>query len=139
MNNIIAPTSSIQPVAPTRPSHPPLSSNSVGTTMDTHYPEPSSTSTFTPPLSSPDPSNGYIYVVLLFALLITLIFFARVALARRKERLRALKDPDYESMFYFLVSILPSGLKQLWIFCLRPHHFGFCHTLLISFIPLNYY
>ncbi|KAI9240383.1 MAG: hypothetical protein BYD32DRAFT_408645 [Podila humilis] len=94
--NIIAPTSSIPPVPPTRssPSHSP-SSTSFRTTMDTHYPEPSSTST--PPMSSPDSSNGYVVIVLLIALLLALVFFGRVALARRKERLRALKDPDYES------------------------------------------
>lgn len=96
--NIIAPTTSIPLVPPTRPSHS-TSSNSFLTTMDTHYPEPSSTST--PPLSSPDASNGYIYIVLLITLLLALIFFGRVALARHKERLRALKDPDYESMFFF--------------------------------------
>ncbi|KAG0038744.1 hypothetical protein BGZ82_010983 [Podila clonocystis] len=69
--------------------------------MDPQNPTPSSTSTSTPPSSSDDANydsnSGYIYIVLVIALLAALIFFGRTALVRRKERLRALKDPDYES------------------------------------------
>ncbi|KAG0344225.1 hypothetical protein BG004_004623 [Podila humilis] len=43
-----------------------------------------------------DASSGYIYIVLAIALLSALVFFGKVALARRRERLRRQKDPDYE-------------------------------------------
>ncbi|KAF9324061.1 hypothetical protein BG006_000904 [Podila minutissima] len=68
--------------------------------MDPQNPAPSSTSTAISSYSDAaryDANSGYIYVVLVTALLAALIFFGRAALARRKERLRALKDPDYES------------------------------------------
>ncbi|KAG0021771.1 hypothetical protein BGZ81_008799 [Podila clonocystis] len=102
----MATTSSI-PSFTTRPTHPPVApprpTSPSFWTMDPQNPAPSSTPTSTSTLPSSsdtaryDSSSGYIYIVLVIALLAALIFFGRAALLRRKERLRALKDPDYES------------------------------------------
>ncbi|KAG0015037.1 hypothetical protein BGZ80_010085 [Entomortierella chlamydospora] len=41
-------------------------------------------------------SGDYIYVILLIALIIAVVYFARVLLAKRQEKLRSLKEQDCE-------------------------------------------
>ncbi|KAF9575784.1 hypothetical protein EC968_001571, partial [Mortierella alpina] len=41
-------------------------------------------------------SGGYIYMILLAGVMTGVIYFARVCLARRQARHRALKNPDFD-------------------------------------------
>ncbi|KAF9184211.1 hypothetical protein BGZ51_003498 [Haplosporangium sp. Z 767] len=41
-------------------------------------------------------SGGFIYVILLIGLLTGVIYFTRVCIAKRRERIRAMKDPDFD-------------------------------------------
>jgi len=41
-------------------------------------------------------AGGFIYVILVGAILVALVYFGRSILAKRRERIRRGKDPDYE-------------------------------------------
>ncbi|KAF9394572.1 hypothetical protein BGZ94_006660, partial [Podila epigama] len=43
-----------------------------------------------------DGTSGYVYIVLLITMLVAFAFLVRMVFARRKARLIAMKDPDYE-------------------------------------------
>ncbi|KAF9126178.1 hypothetical protein BG015_004756 [Linnemannia schmuckeri] len=42
-------------------------------------------------------TGGFIYVILIGAMLVALVYFGRAILAKRRERIRRLKDPDFEA------------------------------------------
>ncbi|KAF9278633.1 hypothetical protein BGZ88_000444 [Linnemannia elongata] len=42
-------------------------------------------------------AGGFIYVILIGAMLVALVYFGRVIIAKRRERIRRLKDPDFEA------------------------------------------
>ncbi|KAF9540756.1 hypothetical protein EC957_003774 [Mortierella hygrophila] len=42
-------------------------------------------------------AGGFIYVVLIGAILVAFVYFGRVFLLKRRERIRRLKDPDFEA------------------------------------------
>lgn len=41
-------------------------------------------------------AGGFIYVILIGAMLVAIVYFGRAILAKRRERIRRLKDPDFE-------------------------------------------
>jgi hypothetical protein len=45
-------------------------------------------------------AGGFIYVILVGAMLVALVYFGRAILAKRRERIRRLKDPDFEGITF---------------------------------------
>ncbi|KAG0272943.1 hypothetical protein BGZ96_005088, partial [Linnemannia gamsii] len=41
-------------------------------------------------------AGGFIYIILVGAMLVAIVYFGRAILAKRRERIRRLKDPDFE-------------------------------------------
>ncbi|KAF9990226.1 hypothetical protein BGZ75_003118 [Mortierella antarctica] len=95
--------------------------------------------------SSPDPSTvqnharngafnsgGYIYMILLAGVLTGVIYFARVCLAKRQARHRALKNPDFDGPPTYL-----HHLQDLQVIDARPRTTAASGQLVIPSAPAS--